>query len=144
MDPYIKDMIAIWAPILGPMSMCTLMGFMWYHFNNRSEKTDLKIDGLRGELKGDINGLRVEMNGLRVELKEDINGLRIELKEEINGLKIELNRIDEKLSAKSDAVRDRVSRIEGHLVPSRLISFESFEESMPTGITEQKRAMKQF
>ncbi len=38
----------------------------------------------------------------------------------IGELKVDIKRVEEKL----DAVRDRVSRIEGQLVPAKVISFE--------------------
>jgi hypothetical protein len=59
----------------------------------------------------------------------------------IDRLRGEINRIGEKLSKKIDTVRDRSSRIEGQLVPAKIISFE---EPSPRGITEQKSVIRQL
>lgn len=48
--------------------------------------------------------------------------------EKIDSLKIEINNVEkrlaEKLAKKIDALRNGVSRIEGHLVPAQIVSFE--------------------
>jgi hypothetical protein len=86
MNLTLQDLLAI----LGPMG--TLVGFMWYHFNNSFEKIERRIDS-----------------------------------------------VEQKLGEKIDAVRDRVSRIEGQLVPAKIISFE---EIRPRESTEQKSIRK--
>jgi hypothetical protein len=42
----------------------------------------------------------------------------------IDDLKVDVKHVEEKLGEKIDAVRDRVSRIEGQLVPAKVVSFE--------------------
>ena len=57
-------------------------------------KLDEKLDGVRGEFKGDIKGLRGELQGgikgLRDELRSDISSLRDELRSDISSLRDEL------------------------------------------------------
>jgi len=66
---------------------------------------DMKVDGLRTELKGDIAGLRTELKGdiagLRTELKGDIAGLRKELKGDIA-------RLDDRVYALAAGLRPQI------------------------------------
>jgi len=64
-----------------------------------------------------------------------IDNLRLELKEDIN-------RVEGKLGEKMDAVRDRVSRIEGQLVPTKIIAFEESRETRPIEMKEHKSARR--
>ena len=98
--------------ILGPI--LTLMGFMWHHFNKSM-----------GELKVDIKDVRVDIKDVRVDIK------RVEEK-----LGADIKRVEEKV----DAVRDRVSRIEGQLVPAKLISFEETRPKQTARPTHSKVA----
>lgn len=100
--------------VLGPM--ITLVGFMWYHFNNR-------IDRLESNLNNKIDDVEIKLN-------KKIDDVESRLNKKIDD-------VDAKLSEKIDAVRDRVSRIEGQLVPTKIISFE---EIRPREATEQKSA----
>jgi hypothetical protein len=118
----LQDLFAILGPI-GAFGT-----FIWYHFSKefekidqKFEKIDQKIDNLSVELKGEIS---------RVEGKLVAEISRVEGK-----LVAEISRVEEKLGEKIDAVRDRVSRIEGQLVPSKIIAFE---ETRPREIMEQK------
>jgi chaperonin cofactor prefoldin len=193
MNLSLQDMLVMWASIVGPL--CTLMGFMWYHFNNLGnglrgelsrveEKLDKKIDNLGNDLKGELNrveekldkkidnlgnDLRGELNRVEEKLDKKIDNLGNDLRGELNRaekrldekidtldkkidtLRSELNgvekRLDEKISSvekglgeKIDAARDRISRIEGQLVPAKMITFE---EIRPREITEQRNAIKQ-
>lgn len=67
-----------------------------------------RFDGLRTELKGEINGLRTELKGeiseLRTELKEEVSELREELKEEIHEVRVIAKRIDTRTQNQVDAV----------------------------------------
>ena len=100
----LQDLLAILGPIL------TLMGFMWHHSNSRFEKIDEKIDSLK-----------VEINSVEKRLEEKIIGVEKRLSEDISSVE---QRLNERLGEKIDAVRDRVSRIEGQLTPAKVISFE--------------------
>jgi hypothetical protein len=118
----LQDLFAILGPI-GAFGT-----FIWYHFSKefekidqKFEKIDQKIDNLSVELKGEIS---------RVEGKLVAEISRVEGK-----LVAEISRVEGKLGEKIDAVRDRVSRIEGQLVPSKIIAFE---ETRPREIMEQK------
>ena len=74
----------------------TLTGFMWYHFNSKFEKIDQKFE----KVDEKIDSLKAEINSVE-------------------------KRLTENLGAKIDAVRDRVSRIEGQLTSTaKVISFE--------------------
>jgi len=73
----------------------TLTGFMWHHFNK-------------------------SMGELKVDIKADIKDVRFDIKRVEEKLGADIKRVEEKI----DAVRDRVSRIEGQLVPAKVISFE--------------------
>ena len=55
----IQDLLAI----LGPIG--TLIGFMWYHFNNKFEKTDEKIENLRAELNNVEKKLGEKIDAVR-------------------------------------------------------------------------------
>jgi hypothetical protein len=111
MNLSLQDMLAI----LGPIG--TLIGFMWRHFNN-----------LGNDLRGELKNLRGELNTLRGEL----NGVEKRLDEKISS-------VERGLGEKIDAARDRISRIEGQLVPAKIIAFE---EVRPKEITEQRNAIK--
>jgi hypothetical protein len=148
------------ASIVGPLG--ALMGFMWYHFNNRSEKTDTRIDNLRGDLNRveekldkKIDTLRGELNGVEKRLDEKISSVEKRLDEKISGVEKRLDekissvekKLDEKLSSvekglgeKIDAACDRISRIEGQLVPAKVIAFEEIRSKEITG---QRNAIKQ-
>jgi hypothetical protein len=105
-----QDILIILGPIL------TLMGFMWHHFNKGMD-----------ELKIDIKGVRVDIKRVEEKLGADIK--RVEEK-----LGADIKRVEEKV----DAVRDRVSRIEGQLVPAKVISFEEARPQAATRPTHSK------
>lgn len=99
----IQDFLAILGPIL------TLMGFMWHHSNSRFQNIDRKFE----KMEEKIENLRADIKGVEEKLGADIK--RLEEK-----LGADIKRLEEKV----DAVRDRVSRIEGQLVPAKVFSFE--------------------
>ncbi len=99
----IQDFITILGPIL------TLMGFMWHHFNKSM-----------GELKVDIKDVRFDIKRVEEKLGADIKRVEEKLGADIKDVRVDIKRVEEKV----DAVRDRVSRIEGQLVPAKVISFE--------------------
>ncbi len=72
----------------------TIIGFMWHHFNKKFEVIDHKFE----QMDKKIDNLKVEINSAE-------------------------KRLSEKLGEKIDAVRDRVSRIEGQLAPASIVSF---------------------
>ena len=51
------------------------------------------INGLRAEMKAEVNDLRAEMTGLRTEMRAEVNDLRIEMTGKIDGLRTELDMI---------------------------------------------------
>jgi chromosome segregation ATPase len=121
----LQDLFAILGPI-GAFGT-----FMWYHFSKEFEKIDQKfekIDRKFEKIDQKFEKIDQKIDNLSVELKGEIS--RAEAK-----LVAEINRVEEKLGEKIDAVRDRVSRIEGQLVPSKIIAFE---ETRPREIMEQK------
>jgi chromosome segregation ATPase len=121
----LQDLFAILGPI-GAFGT-----FMWYHFSKEFEKIDRKfekIDQKFEKIDQKFEKIDQKIDNLSVELKGEIS--RAEAK-----LVAEINRVEEKLGEKIDAVRDRVSRIEGQLVPSKIIAFE---ETRPREIMEQK------
>jgi hypothetical protein len=109
MNLTLQDIVAILTSILGPIG--TLIGFMWYHFNNKFEKIDHKFENL----------------------DEKINSLRNEIKGDINSVKEEINSVEKKLGEKIDAVRDRVSRIEGQLAPASIVSLRPVSPKKTAG-----------
>lgn len=129
--------------VLGPM--ITLIGFMWYHFNNRIDRLEKKIDDVDTNLNNKIDSVEIRLNkkidDVESRLNKKIDDVEIKLNKKIDEVESRLNKkiddLDAKLSEKIDAVRDRVSRIEGQLVPTKIISFE---EIRPREATEQKSA----
>jgi hypothetical protein len=61
-------------------------------------------------------------------IDEKIENLRVELKGDING-------VEKRLGEKIDAVRDRVSRIEGQLAPASIVTFNPPRHKEPTRAT---------
>jgi phage host-nuclease inhibitor protein Gam len=123
----IQDFITILGPIL------TLMGFMWHHFNK-------SMGELKADIKTDIKDVRFDIKRVEEKLGADIK--RVEEK-----LGADIKRVEEKLGAdikrveeKVDAVRDRVSRIEGQLVPAKVISFEETRPKQTARPTHSKVA----
>jgi hypothetical protein len=96
MNLSLQDLLAIWGPSL------MLTGFMWHHFNKKFD-----------DLKAEVKDVRVDIKRVEEKLGADIK--RVEEK-----LGADIKRVEEKV----DAVRDRVSRIEGQLVPAKVVSFE--------------------
>ncbi|MDE0267637.1 MAG: hypothetical protein OXI96_01170 [Acidimicrobiaceae bacterium] len=79
-------------------------------------------NGLRGELRGEMNDLRGEMNEANRELRGEMNGLRGEVRQEIIGLRGEMNEANRELRGSIKKLGDglaengqRLARIEGHL-----------------------------
>jgi hypothetical protein len=152
MNLSLQDMLVMWASILGPIG--TLIGFMWHHFNNLGNDLRRELNSLRGELNGvekrldekidkKIDILRGELNGVEKRLDEKISSVEKKLDEKISSVE---KKLDEKISSverglgeKIDAARDRISRIEGQLVPTKIVAFE---EVRPKEITEQKNAIR--
>jgi predicted nucleic acid-binding Zn-ribbon protein len=91
-----QDILTILGPIL------TLMGFMWHHFNKKFDKMDENMASLRADIKADIKDVEEKLSM------------------DIKDVKVDIKRVEDKV----DAVKDRVSRIEGQLVPAKVISFE--------------------
>ena len=62
----------------------------------------------------------------------------------LHNLRGDLTRVDEKLSGKIDAVRDRVSRIEGLLMVAKIMPPEimPIEEIKSKEVTDQKELLK--
>jgi chromosome segregation ATPase len=132
----LQDLFAILGPI-GAFGT-----FMWYHFSKEFEKIDRKfekIDQKFEKIDQKFEKIDQKIDNLSVELKGEISRAEAKLVAEINRVEAklvaEINRVEEKLGEKIDAVRDRVSRIEGQLVPSKIIAFE---ETRPREIMEQK------
>ncbi|MCY3600190.1 MAG: hypothetical protein OXN85_09475 [Gemmatimonadetes bacterium] len=79
-----------------------------------------KLEGLRGELKGDIKDLRGELQssikGLREEVRGDIGGVRDELRGEIKGVRTELGGRIDAVAAELTRTRMAVARIEGSVL----------------------------
>jgi len=118
----IQDFITILGPIL------TLMCFMWHHFNK-------SMGELKADIKTDIKDVRFDIKRVEEKLGADIKRVEEKLGADIKRVEeklgADIKRVEEKLGAdikrveeKVDAVRDRVSRIEGQLVPAKVISFE--------------------
>jgi predicted transcriptional regulator len=125
----LQDLFAILGPI-GAFGT-----FMWYHFSKEFEKIDRKFENIDQKFEK----IDQKIDNLSVELKGEISKVEGKLVAEISRVEgklvAEINRVEEKLGEKIDAVRDRVSRIEGQLVPSKIITFE---ETRPREIMEQK------
>ncbi|MDE2943428.1 MAG: hypothetical protein OXT63_04380 [Gemmatimonadota bacterium] len=68
-----------------------------------------KLEGLRGELKGDIKDLRGEV-------RRDISGVRDELRSEIKGVRTELGSRIDGVAAELTRTRMAVARIEGSVL----------------------------
>lgn len=87
------------------------------------KQLDVKIDGVRAELKEESQSIRTELKeeiqGVRTELKEESQSIRTELKEEIQGLRTELKdemhqmeaRLSDKIDGHSTRLDDHESRI---------------------------------
>ena len=54
-----------------------------------------KIDGLRDEMKKEIDGMNTKIDGIRDEMNNKIDGLRNEMNTKINGLTGEINILKE-------------------------------------------------
>jgi hypothetical protein len=79
MNLNLQDVLAI----LGPIG--TLIGVMWYHFNDSFEKIEHRMDKTDNKIDS----------------------------------------VEQKLGEKIDAVRDRVSRLEGQLASAKVVSFKA-------------------
>jgi hypothetical protein len=78
MNLNLQDVLAI----LGPIG--TLIGVMWYHFNDRFKKIEPRMDKTDNKIDS----------------------------------------VEQKLGEKIDAVRDRVSRLEGQVASANVVSFK--------------------
>ena len=118
-----QDYLIILGPSLG------LMSLMWHHFNTRFDKIDVRFQGLDEKLTKKIEHVEEK-------LTKKIEHLERNWDEKIN-------MADTKLSEKLDTVRDRVSRIEGQLIPTKIVSFEvPFEETSPKKKLKEQQGQK--
>lgn len=77
-EPQVWTVIGVLAATLASFvaaSLTMITRTVNVQFERVSEKIDLKIDGLRGELKGDVAGLRGEMNARLDSLDRDVQAL---------------------------------------------------------------------
>ncbi|OJW66748.1 MAG: hypothetical protein BGO68_00220 [Candidatus Amoebophilus sp. 36-38] len=129
-----QDYLIILGPSLG------LMSLMWHHFNTRFDKIDVRFQGLDEKLTKKIEHVEEKLTK-KIEHVEEKLTKKIEHLERNWDEKI--NMADTKLSEKLDTVRDRVSRIEGQLIPTKIVSFEvPFEETSPKKKLKEQQGQK--
>jgi hypothetical protein len=105
MNMTLQDMLAMLAFTLS--STVTLIGFMWHHFNNSFEKIENRIDNRFKEIDNRFK-----------EFKHSIDSSFEKIERRIDNTD---NKID---ILNINAVRERVSRLEGQLAPATIVSFE--------------------
>ncbi|MDR1037033.1 MAG: CCDC90 family protein [Deltaproteobacteria bacterium] len=57
------------------------------------------VDGLRTDLKADINRFSIDLNGVKSDLKADLNGVKTDLKADINRVSADLDGVKKELKA---------------------------------------------
>jgi hypothetical protein len=102
MNLSLQDMLVMWASILGPI--CTLIGFMWHHFNNLGNDLRSELNSLRGELNGVEKRLDEKISSVERGLGEKISSVEKRLDEKIDNLRGELNGVEKRLDGKISSV----------------------------------------
>lgn len=153
MNVTLADLLAVAGTVLG--SIGTLLLLMWNLLNGRFDKFDVRLESLERKLTDRVEDIRHELTaridtgikGLDTadkalgsqlntleKLTDKIDTVEQKLIFQIDTLETSLNNATEKLSEKIGTMRDRISRIEGHLIPTTQIvpfDFEVYDPEKP-------------